>query len=196
MLAFHYVSEHFLSLTFPLSLQLTKVFSPFSFLIASEIVLRVRKRAEEAIAWYENITEIIKTGQKIPLDEAKVLTDAGEKLNISCPEHKLLRAALRATRGWLTRVKKCGAANGHAQVAVAVVTGLINEHNAFLVTAMDALSELKQVMCGYCVCRQPYEGLRGNPRMEWSHYLYLLILHNHNIIGITLLPLFRCLPEC
>jgi len=142
-----------------------------SFPSSSEIVLRVRKRAKEATAWVATVAEILKTGQKVPLDEAKVMSDTGEKLNISCPEFKELRAALRATRGWLLRVKKCGAANGHAQVAVAIVTELINEHNAFLVTAMDELSELKQVMCGYCVCRQPYEGfmIGCDGCEEWYH---------------------------
>ena len=99
------------------------------------------------------------------------MTDTGDKLNISCPEYKTLRAALRATRGWLSRVKKCGAANGQAQVAGNLVTELINEHNTFLVTAMDAFAELKQVMCGYCVCRQPYEGfmIGCDGCEEWYH---------------------------
>jgi hypothetical protein len=61
--------------------------------------------------------------------------------------------------------------NGHAQVAVSTVTELINEHNTFLVTAMDELSELKHVMCGYCVCRQPYEGfmIGCDGCEEWYH---------------------------
>ena len=105
------------------------------------------------------------------LDEAKEITDAGEKLNISCLEYKTLRAALRETRGWLLRVKKCGAANGQGKVAANLITGLINEHNTFLVTAMDALGELKQVVCGYCVCRQPYEGfmIGCDGCEEWYH---------------------------
>ncbi len=138
---------------------------------ASEIVLRVRKRAKEAIEWVETVADILKTSQKIPLEEAKVMVDAGKKLNINCQEYKTLSAALRATRNWLSRVKKCGAAEGHAQVAVSTVTELINEHNSFIVTELDALSELKQVMCGYCVCRQPYEGfmIGCDGCEEWYH---------------------------
>ena len=138
---------------------------------ASEIVLRVKERTKEATSWVATVADIIKTGQKVPLDQAKELTDAGERLNIICPEFKTLRLALRATRGWLLRVKKCGVSNGHAQVAVSTVTELINEHNTFLVTAMDELSELKHVMCGYCVCRQPYEGfmIGCDGCEEWYH---------------------------
>ena len=138
---------------------------------ALDIVLRVKKRAKDATAWLTNVVDIVNSGRKIPMNEAKVITDEGEKLNISCPEYKTLRAALKATRGWLLRVKKCGAANGHAQVAVAVVTELINEHNSFLVTAMDELSILKQAMCGYCICRQPYEGfmIGCDGCEEWYH---------------------------
>ncbi|KAL7542987.1 hypothetical protein ACHAXR_013288 [Thalassiosira sp. AJA248-18] len=138
---------------------------------SSEIVLRVRKRAKDSFAWVASVAEIIKAGKKIPLDEAKVTTNDGEKLNITCPEYKTLRAALRTTRGWLLRVKKCGAANGQSQVAANLVTELINEHNTFLVTAPDAFAELKQVMCGYCVCRQPYEGfmIGCDGCEEWYH---------------------------
>jgi len=143
----------------------------FVLVTASEIVLRVKERTIEATSWVATVADIIKTGQKVPLDQAKELTDAGERLNIICPEFKTLRLALRATRGWLLRVKKCGVSNGHAQVAVSTVTELINEHNTFLVTAMDELSELKHVMCGYCVCRQPYEGfmIGCDGCEEWYH---------------------------
>ncbi len=145
----------------------------FSFVLvtASEIVLRVKERTKDATSWLATVSDIIKTGQKVPLDQAKELTDAGERLNIICPEFKTLRMALRATRGWLLRVKKCGVSNGHAQVAVSTITELINEHSTFLVTAMDELSELKHVMCGYCVCRQPYDGfmIGCDGCEEWYH---------------------------
>lgn len=99
------------------------------------------------------------------------MTDAGDKLNITCPELKALRAALRTTRSWLSRVKKCGASNGQAEIPANVVTDLINEHDSFLVTAVDAFKELKQVGCGYCVCRQPYHGfmIACDSCEEWYH---------------------------
>ena len=140
-------------------------------LIASEIVIREQKGAKEANEWVANVAKILKTGKKIPVDEAKAMASAGDKLNITCSEYKTLKAAVKTTKSWLLRVKKSGAENGHAQVAVSIVTDLINEHKDFLVTADDALSDLKQVLCGYCVCRQPYEGfmIGCDGCEEWYH---------------------------
>lgn len=143
-----------------------------SFSSSSEIVLRVQKRAKEATEWVATLANIIKTGKKIPFDEAKVMSGTGDKLNITCPEYKTLRAAFKATKSWLTKVKKCGVAGGSdSQVEASVITELIKEHISFLVTANDALSNLKQVMCGYCVCRQPYEGfmIGCDGCDEWYH---------------------------
>lgn len=125
--------------------------------------------AKDSFALVSSLSEILKTGQKIPVGEAKVMVDAGEKLNITCPEYKTLRNALRATKGWLSRVKKCGAQNG--QPAANLVNELIDEHNSFLVTAADEFAELKQVLCGYCVCRQPYDGfmIGCDGCEEWYH---------------------------
>ena len=133
--------------------------------------MRVRNRAKDSIAWVSAISEILKAGKKIPLDEAKAMSSAGDKLNINCPEYKELRAALRTTRSWLTKIKKCGASDGQGHVAANLVTDLINEHNSFLVTAQEACADLKQVMCGYCVCRQPYEGfmIGCDGCEEWYH---------------------------
>ena len=124
---------------------------------------------KESFAWLTAAREIITSGKKISLEEAKEITDEGEKLNISCQEYKTLRNALRVTRGWLLRVKKCGAANG--QTHIASVTELINEHNSFIVTAMDEVAKLKQAMCGYCICRSPYEGfmIGCDGCDEWYH---------------------------
>jgi len=136
--------------------KLTKSYILFP--LIAEIVLRVQKRAKDATEWIAYVADILKKGKKIPLNEAKVLADKGDKLNVSCPEYKTVRAALKATKAWLTKVKKCGAKDGQAEVATSVVNELINEHKTFLVTSEDSLSGLQQVMCGYCVCRQPYEG--------------------------------------
>jgi len=136
---------------------------------SSEVVLRVKKRAEEATAWAAAAEEIIKTGKRISMEEAKEITDKADKLNITCQEYKTLRNALRTTRGWIIRVKKCGAANG--QTHVTGVTELINEHSNFIVTAMEEVSKLKQAMCGYCICRLPYEGfmIGCDGCGEWYH---------------------------
>ena len=103
------------------------------------------------------------------MNDAKNVIDAGEKLNVICQELKTLRGALRTTKSWITKVKKCGAENG--ATAVPNVNDLINEHNSFLVTAVEEVDQLQQSLCGYCVCRLPYEGfmIGCDSCDEWYH---------------------------
>jgi hypothetical protein len=67
------------------------------------------------------------------------------------------------------KVKKIGVDEG--QTVATSITELINEHNTFLVTANDEFAQLKQAMCGYCICRQPYEGfmIGCDNCEEWYH---------------------------
>lgn len=136
---------------------------------ASEVVIRVRERTKDSLAWLNTVQGFMKSGNKISMEDAKRIIDTGEKLNLTCNELKTLRSALRTTKGWVTRVKKCGAENG--ETAVANVNELINEHNSFLVTAMDEVDKLKQATCGYCICRLPYEGfmIGCDGCEEWYH---------------------------
>lgn len=96
------------------------------------------------------------SGHKIPIDEAKTVIDEGEKLNIVCQELKTLRGAMRTTKSWLSKVKKIGVGDG--ETAAATITALIDEHDTFLITVVEEVDRLKQATCGYCICRQPYEG--------------------------------------
>ncbi|KAL3801540.1 hypothetical protein HJC23_000978 [Cyclotella cryptica] len=137
--------------------------------LASEVVIRVRQRTKDSLAWLKTVQDIMNSGNKISMEDAKKIIDKGEKLNLTCHELKTLRSALRTTKGWVTRVKKCGAENG--ETAVANVNELINEHKSFLVTAIDEVDKLKQATCGYCICRLPYEGfmIGCDGCEEWYH---------------------------
>ena len=103
------------------------------------------------------------------MDDAKQFINKGESLNLSCSELKTLRGAMRTTKSWLTKVKKCGAENG--ETAAINVNELIDEHNSFLVTAIGEVERLKQATCGYCICRLPYEGfmIGCDGCEEWYH---------------------------
>lgn len=144
-------------------------FSFHSSFVASEVVIRVRQSAEDARAWLKNIQGMMHPGNKIAMDDAKTIIDEGDKLNVTCQELKTLRGALRTTKSWVTKVKKCGVENG--ETAVANVNELINEHSTFLVTATDEVDRLQQAMCGYCICRLPYEGfmIGCDGCEEWYH---------------------------
>lgn len=67
-------------------------------------------------------------------------------------------------------MKKCGAESGDA--ALASIKDLINEHNTFKIVTVDEEAEkLQQSMCGYCICRLPYEGfmIGCDGCEEWYH---------------------------
>lgn len=137
---------------------------------SSDVVSRVRKRANDAQQWLKVAKELIDSGERIPIEDAKHITNAGDKLNITCDEYKTLRSALKATRSWLLKVKKINGGK-EGQTSAVGVTELINEHNNFLVTANDEFEKLQQTMCGYCICRQPYEGfmIGCDTCEEWYH---------------------------
>lgn len=136
----------------------------------SDVVSRVRKRAKDAQEWLKVAKEFLDSGEKIPIEDAKDVTSAGDKLNITCEEYKTIRSALKATRSWLLKVKK-STGGDDGQIAATSITELINEHNNFLVTADEEFEKLNQTMCGYCICRQPYEGfmIGCDSCEEWYH---------------------------
>ena len=137
----------------------------------SDVVSRVRKRAKDAQEWLKVAKEdFLDSGEKIPIEDAKHVVSAADKLNITCEEYKTIRSALKATRSWLLKVKKSTGGDDGKSPAVSV-TELINEHNNFLVTANDEFEKLQQTMCGYCICRQPYEGfmIGCDSCEEWYH---------------------------
>lgn len=152
-------------------IQLTRRFCCFLSCLAtaSDVVTRVRKRAKDGQEWLKVAKEFLNSGEKIPIEDAKDVITAGDKLNITCDEYKTLRNALKATRSWLLKVKKSTGDEG--QTVATSITELINEHNNFLVTAEEEYEKLKQTMCGYCICRQPYEGfmIGCDSCEEWYH---------------------------
>ena len=136
----------------------------------SDVVSRVRKRANDAQEWLKVAKELLHSGEKIPIEDAKHVISAADKLNISCAEYKTIRTALKATRSWLLKVKKITAGN-EGQTSALSVKELINEHATFLVTANEESAKLQESMCGYCICRQPYEGfmIGCDTCEEWYH---------------------------
>ena len=107
--------------------------------------------------------------KKISLEDAIDFVAEGEKLNICCDEFKNLRNALRMTRGWANRFKKINL--DYAETFFKEIRELISEHDALLITVPIELSQLKQAVCSYCICRRPTEGLMigCDECDEWYH---------------------------
>ena len=88
------VSESISFRSFDLTHGLPNSIFPLIVQLASEVVIRVRQRSKQAFAWLSTIQDILKSGSKIPLDDAKKILDEGDQLNLACQELKTLRGAL------------------------------------------------------------------------------------------------------
>jgi hypothetical protein len=135
----------------------------------SDMVQKVRGLSVKVSSWVASAKRTIQSGKKLSLQEAKSMFDAGEKLNVNCHELRVLRAALRAARGWANRVKRCNLEQGC--IHVNNVKDLIKEHGTFLIEMPDELSKLKQATRNYCICRRPYDGfmIGCDECDEWYH---------------------------
>jgi hypothetical protein len=133
------------------------------------MVQRVRGLSVKVTTWVESTKKAIAFGKKMSMQDAKDILAAGEKLNVNCQELKTLRAALRTTRGWCNRVKRCNVEQG--SIHVSTVKDLIKEQQAFLIEMPEELSLLRQAKQNYCICRRPYEGfmIGCDECEEWYH---------------------------
>lgn len=133
------------------------------------MVQRVRGLSVKVTAWVESTKKAIESGKKLSMQDAKDILATGEKLNVNCHELKTLRAALRTTRGWCNRVKRCNVDQG--SIHVSTVKNLIKEHQSFLIEMPEELSLLRQAKQNYCICRRPYEGfmIGCDECEEWYH---------------------------
>lgn len=137
----------------------------------TEIVRNLRNWASTAVQWTSSIGHLIKSGNPIPIEDAKTMLTEGEKLNINCQEIRTLRTAVRTTRSWIGRVKKLDLDLGSSDLNV--INDLLREHDTFIVTSTEHTAKLKQAVCSYCICRRPYDGfmIGCDECDEWYHGL-------------------------
>lgn len=101
--------------------------------------------------------------------DAKALCEEADKLKLSCHELKVLRNAMKSTRSWFNRAKRCKVDQGGT--AANEVEGLIDEHGGLLIVMPEEVNKLKHALKGYCLCRRPYEGfmIGCDGCDEWYH---------------------------
>ena len=130
---------------------------------------KVRNAAVRATKWREVASALLDSDERPTMQEAKDLYEDGEKLHLECEELKVLRTAIRSARAWAGRVKRCridlGGSNSNN------VSKLINEYDSLQISMPEEFSRLNQVMKGYCLCRQPYDGfmIGCDGCSEWYH---------------------------
>lgn len=61
--------------------------------------------------------------------------------------------------------------NDESQAPINELKELIAEHNQFLVKMPEQVEQLKEMLCGYCLCRRPYDGFMVgcDSCEEWYH---------------------------
>ena len=130
---------------------------------------QVRNAATNATQWVKTVSDIIESGRKFSLSEAKTKLDAGNRWKFTCPEYTELRKSYNAAKVWSKKVQKSGLDEGSAQIYK--IKELIKEHDSFLISMPDEKEALKQALCAYCICRRPYEGfmIGCDECDEWYH---------------------------
>ena len=130
---------------------------------------RIQKDAIVATEWVAGVKELLDAGTKLSLEEVKSKLSKVSRVKITCPEYKNLRKAHQDARNWTGRVKKSGLDNGSAQIHV--LKELLREHDALIISVPEEAEQLKQALCGYCICRRPYEGfmIGCDECDEWYH---------------------------
>ncbi len=138
-------------------------------LIAAETVKRITKDASIALSWTEDVRAILNAGKKMTLDEVKVKLNKLSRVKITSHEYRSLRKAHQNAKNWTARVKKSGLHDGSAQIHE--LKELLRQHDDLIIAVPEELKELKQTLCGYCICRRPYEGfmIGCDECDEWYH---------------------------
>ena len=141
----------------------------FELLIDADTVKQVRKDAIAATKWVRAAKEKVNSKEAISLSEAKKMLDTGSRLRFTCEEYKYLRKEYQSAKAWEKKVKKSGIEDGSAQIYE--IRELIKTHDSFSITMPEELTALTQAMCGYCICRRPYEGfmIGCDECDEWYH---------------------------
>lgn len=134
-----------------------------------DMVQKVRGQYNKALEWKEATRKRLQGEEKISPIEAKCILENGEKLGFLCEEMKNLRNAIRAARNWSNRFKKCKVEQGSTNANA--VQDLIDEHDKLLLELPEEVSQLKQAMQSYCLCRRPYSGfmIGCDECEEWYH---------------------------
>jgi hypothetical protein len=103
------------------------------------------------------------------LDEAKSKLNKVARVKFTSTEYVTLKKSHKQVKSWIKRLEKSGINEGTAHVHV--LKDLLREHEEFIITIPEAEERLKIALCGYCICRRPYEGfmIGCDECEEWYH---------------------------
>lgn len=126
------------------------------FPVSCDTTRKVQRLEVKAVHWKESVSQLLESGDKIPLQDAKALLDEGEKLGVISGELKTLRSAVKAANAWANRVRRCKPESGKQNSKS--IQELLDEHESLLVCLPDELKKLRKALKAFCICRRPYDG--------------------------------------
>ncbi|KAL7558921.1 hypothetical protein ACA910_015498 [Epithemia clementina (nom. ined.)] len=134
-----------------------------------DVVLRVQGLAQKCEAWISMSSTALNSEDKLPLHEAKVMLEEGNRLGIVCNELRTLRSGVKVARGWANKVKKCKP--DQIQTQIKLVKSLLDEYDNLIVSLPEEYKRLSFGLKNYCICRRPYEGfmIKCEKCEDWFH---------------------------
>lgn len=149
----------------------------------NELVRQIRKKAKIVVSWLNEIRKFLSDEtSNISLKEAKSMVSKGDQLGITdCEEVKTLRQQINKSKVWAAKVQKASPEEG--KLKIEDVEKLIREHDGGIlektgkefaplkISMPEEIQKLKRAIRGYCLCRNPYEGLMigCDSCDEWYH---------------------------
>jgi len=136
---------------------------------SSDIVKKITREYKTAKEWIENAKVMLLSPNKLCFDDVKVALNKIHRVKFTSEEYRKLRNALNDARSWANKCKKSGLETGSAPIAV--LKGLMDDYDRLSIAMPEEFDALKQAICGYCICRRPYEGfmIGCDTCDEWYH---------------------------
>jgi hypothetical protein len=136
---------------------------------SSDMARKIIREYKTAKEWIENANVMLQSKTKLHFDDVKVALNKIHRVKFTSEEYRKLRNALSDARSWANKCKKSGLETGSAPIAV--LKGLMDDYDRLSIAMPEEFDALKQAICGYCICRRPYEGfmIGCDTCDEWYH---------------------------
>ena len=130
---------------------------------------RVSKDARIATEWVADAKHMLESGNPLSIDEVKTKLNKVARVKFTSSEYVTLKKSYQNAKSWIVKVSKCGLNDNSAHIHE--LRDLLREHEEMVITIPEEEEKLKQALCGYCICRRPYEGfmIGCDECEEWYH---------------------------
>lgn len=136
---------------------------------SSDVARKITREYNTAKEWIENAKVMLQSSSKLRFDDVKVALNKIHRVKFTSEEYHKLRNALSDARSWANKCKKSGLETGSAPITV--LKALMDDYDRLSIAMPEEFDALKQAICGYCICRRPYEGfmIGCDTCDEWYH---------------------------